>query len=606
MTNEPIDAEHSTRSALRHLAFTLCVLTLSQGCNFAVGSSDVIAQPTSFVTEQPRQPSYADVVYAPTSPQQRLDLYLPAPQAALSPVVIWIHGGAFTVGDKRAILNNTLHNPPRAAIVPARGPLIVSQIQVPDVAALTAKGYAVVSLNYRLAPGLRSEKDFMLSLRQSVQDAKAAVRFLRANAAQYHLDPDKFAAWGNSAGGFIVSMLGATADQTTIFDDPSLGNVGVSSAVQAVVDWFGPIDFVSNDAQLAASRACAYVRTRPRLLPNHWAEMAMQYSPLTYIPRAVVLPSFLIAHGDADCSVPAAQSRELYTALEKSHGMATLTVLPGVGHEDPAFMQTQMVSTLDFIDVALGVTRTTPIAATPTLSNNNAPAQTNGDTARTTNEAWQFTAGLATINQPKLPGSSTRKTSVFPVFSATYDRFFAGAVPDTGIPLGLGIYLVQDQHWSIGTEVGETVFGNTGTTTLGAAFANYGTKYFLLTSNVKTDIEGHEQGTQFSINLLGQFQPIENLEISAGPGFTWANGEYMQKFFGIDAAQSAHLGLTPYTARGGIDSLRVTFGARYTITPNWDLGAELKAARLRGDAGNSPLTQSKSQDNFSIFAIYNF
>jgi len=91
----------------------------------------------------------------------------------------------------------------------------IVEVQVPSVAALTAKGYAVAGIDYRL------NQDPVAA----VQDAKAAVRFLRANAARYHLNPDRFAAWGNSAGGYSAIMLGLTADQHTVFDDPNLGNL---------------------------------------------------------------------------------------------------------------------------------------------------------------------------------------------------------------------------------------------------------------------------------------------------------------------------------------------------------------------------------------------
>ncbi|HEY5227630.1 MAG TPA: alpha/beta hydrolase, partial [Opitutaceae bacterium] len=134
------------------------------------------------------------------------------------------------------------HGPPAILIRLARWVGIegIYQIQVPDVGALTAKGYAVASLNYRLLnkPG---EKFYSIAL-PAVQDGKAAVRFLRANASKYNIDPRRFAVWGNSAGGFIGAMLGVTGDQPTVFDDPALGNADVSSAVQAVVVWFGAID----------------------------------------------------------------------------------------------------------------------------------------------------------------------------------------------------------------------------------------------------------------------------------------------------------------------------------------------------------------------------
>lgn len=150
--------------------------------------------------------SIADLAYAEKSPLEKLDLYLPAPSNGLAPLVIWIHGGALMVGDKRSMPRKNFGPPPKPT-----GRMGPFQIQVPDVAALTAKGYAVVSLNYRLGTSMDA------AALPAVQDGKAAVRFLRANAAKYHLDPDKFAAWGNSAGGYMAAMLGVTGDQPTPF-----------------------------------------------------------------------------------------------------------------------------------------------------------------------------------------------------------------------------------------------------------------------------------------------------------------------------------------------------------------------------------------------------
>jgi acetyl esterase/lipase len=181
------------------------------------------------------RPMIADLAYADKSPFQKLDLYLPTPGNNPSPLVIWIHGGGFTVGDKRSMPHRNLGPPVPRHPTPA-GPRGPYQIQVPDVSALTAKGYAVVSLNYRL--GFSMYTDAVAA----IQDGKAAVRFLRANASKYRLDPTRFAVWGNSAGGYMAAMLGVTGDQPTTFDDATLGNADVSSAVQAVVVWYGAED----------------------------------------------------------------------------------------------------------------------------------------------------------------------------------------------------------------------------------------------------------------------------------------------------------------------------------------------------------------------------
>jgi acetyl esterase/lipase len=227
-----------------------------------------------------------------------------------------MHGGGFMVGDKRSMPRRNFGPPPKIM-----GPMGPYQIQVPDVAALTSKGYAVVSLNYRL--DYRIGDHVYKAAVEGFQDAKAAVRFLRANAGRYNLDPDRFAVWGNSAGGYMAAMLGVTGDQPTKFDDPTSPNASVSSAVQAVVVWYGAVDadFLSPDIRM-----------------------------VHYIPTAKVLPPFLIANGEADPNVKAENARRLHHALIDAGASSILTIIPGAGHEDPAFMATQMVPTFEFLD----------------------------------------------------------------------------------------------------------------------------------------------------------------------------------------------------------------------------------------------------------------
>jgi acetyl esterase/lipase len=194
------------------------------------------------------------------------------------------------------------------------------QVQVPDVDVLIAKGYAVVSLNYRL--GISIFTDAV----SAVRDGKAAVRFLRANAGKFGIDPDHFAVWGNSMGGYMAAIIGVTGDQPSEFDDPSLGNVEVSSAVQAVVVWYGAED-----------------------------RMPGQNLSIThYLPTAKKLPAFMIANGDADPVVSPAMAQRLQDALVRAGARSSLAILHGAGHEDPAYMATQMIPTFAFLDKTFG------------------------------------------------------------------------------------------------------------------------------------------------------------------------------------------------------------------------------------------------------------
>ena len=257
------------------------------------------------------RPTYADLAYADQSPFEKLDLYLPKQPSAAVPLVIWIHGGGLQEGDKRAMPRHDSKLPNGA-----NDPRMPYQIQVPDVAALTEKGYAVASLNYRLGWKMLTDA------KAAIQDCKAAVRFLRANAGIYGVAPDKFAVWGNSAGGYVAAMLGVTGDQSTKFDNAALGYPSVSSEVQAVVVWFGAED----------------------RLPDE--ELSIAH----YIPTAKTLPPFKIANGDADPIISTEQAQRLQDALAKAGAKSSLTILHGAGHEDPLYTKTQMIPTFEFLD----------------------------------------------------------------------------------------------------------------------------------------------------------------------------------------------------------------------------------------------------------------
>ncbi len=277
-----------------------------------------------------------DVPYARLSAAQRLDLYRPtAPSgsgagARRLPVVLTIHGGAFALGDKAQ--------------------------DAPVVAALLAAGYAVAAVNYRLSGEARFPA--------AVQDVKAAVRWLRAHADSYGLDPDRIAASGQSAGGYLAVMLGATAG-VAMYDDPRLGSPGVSSAVQAVVDFYAPVNFGSMDEQARSNTRCAAADARhgrpgspeSRFLGRAVAtapQLVRAASPLHYLGHAATLPPFLVEHGDADCVVPHGQSLELAEALRAAGApVVELTIIAGAGHGGLFPAAQRMAAVVEFLDRVL-------------------------------------------------------------------------------------------------------------------------------------------------------------------------------------------------------------------------------------------------------------
>ena len=254
---------------------------------------------------------WLDLPYASISQAQTLDVYLPAEGDGPFPVVLHIHGGAFAMGDKR-------------------------DIHVMAFLKGLERGYAVASVNYRLS----GEAIFPAGL----QDIKAAIRWLRANSETYHLDRDRIAACGGSAGGNYAAMVCLTADVTEL-EDLSLGNPEYPCNVQAAVDLFGPTDFLKMDEQLAESGLgpsdhgeenspeSRYLGAKITEIP----ELVRAANPMTYIHKH--MPPIFIQHGRKDALVPVQQSIIFAQKLEKFVGrdLFEFEIIEDAGHGDPLF-----------------------------------------------------------------------------------------------------------------------------------------------------------------------------------------------------------------------------------------------------------------------------
>ncbi len=248
----------------------------------------------------------ANVPYLAPDRAEKLDLYLPAtpaPGAPLSPAVVWIHGGGWTGGTKNE----------------ARAKQICTT--------LTAAGYVAVSIDYRLGEG---------AWPTNLYDCKNAMRFLRAHAAEYHLDPNRIAVAGGSAGGHLALMVGLTAG------DPEFEPAGAatpypkfSSEVRAIVNMYGITDLLTRrktdatgkptDELVDGGAAKVYGATR-ETNPAVWKKV----SPVTHVRKDS--PPVLILHGRADTTVDYAQATELAEVLKKAGTPHELHLIDGVGH----------------------------------------------------------------------------------------------------------------------------------------------------------------------------------------------------------------------------------------------------------------------------------
>jgi acetyl esterase/lipase len=221
-------------------------------------------------------------------------------------VVVWIHGGAFAMGH-RGLLPDFL-------------------IEAGFFDLLVRPGFAVAAVDYRLS----GEAHFPAQL----HDVKAAIRWLRARSPELGLDPSRVAAWGESAGGHLAAMAGVTSGLPDM--EGGVGVVGQSSAVDAVVDWYGPTDFSSMDRQRPPDAVQSHGDAgspESRLLGatvDERPDLVARADPCTYVRAG--LPPFLVAHGTADRLVPFGQSLVLVDALERAGVPVTFRPVAGADH----------------------------------------------------------------------------------------------------------------------------------------------------------------------------------------------------------------------------------------------------------------------------------
>lgn len=274
----------------------------------------------------------------------KLDLYLPpAGFRGPRPTVIYIHGGGWQSGGPR--LSGAFDNWPRV------------------LAAIASRGYVVASVSYRFAGEAPHPA--------AIQDVKASIRWLRANAGKYRVDPARIMVWGASAGGQLAALAATSCGVAAL--EPAAGSAGpprndkveqqtagtapvgdASDCVQGAVTWYGIFDFTG---RALGPPEQAYLGCAPS---GCTPEQARSPSAISYLGPNTA-PMLMIA-GSEDHTVPPAQSRDFYAAMQARHLRGELMIIPGVDHsfigKTPEATRDAsragLARTIDFIDSVIG------------------------------------------------------------------------------------------------------------------------------------------------------------------------------------------------------------------------------------------------------------
>jgi len=279
-------------------------LRLYKICLITVGIFYMMRLP---ISAQPANNIYIqkDIVYGHAgSVNLKLDIALPIEGIGPFPVILFFHGGGWQAGDK----SHGHH----------------------WIRMFANSGYVGVTVSYRFAPAFKWPSQ--------VQDAKAAVRYLRANAASLNIDPDRIGVMGESAGGYLALMVGMTNPADSLEGDG--GAPEISSQVQAVVSYFSVSDFTLPAAKLSQEVEADVRQYYKKPLSEVLADfigtndpddsILTKMSVLPYIDKND--PPVQIFQGDADPFISVEQAQKLEDALEKANVPHELVLVKGGGH----------------------------------------------------------------------------------------------------------------------------------------------------------------------------------------------------------------------------------------------------------------------------------
>jgi len=247
-----------------------------------------------------------NIVYAEDgSKQLLLDIYKPTQQKEPN-LIVWIHGGAWHSGSKE--------NPPLG---------------------LLPYGYALASIDFHAS----TEKPFPAN----VQDIKAAIRFLRANAKKYGYKADKIIIWGSSSGGHLAALVATTNNNLTL--EGNLGNYPeISSSVQACLNFYGPTNLLTILNQSTPHGLNVRLPALAILLGKPLEQVTDLVKLASPVFQADATdPPIFICHGEQDNQVPINQSIELWSIYKNLNLKIQIEFVPNVGHADPIYYKKEMM-----------------------------------------------------------------------------------------------------------------------------------------------------------------------------------------------------------------------------------------------------------------------
>lgn len=262
---------------------------------------------------EPKAPQYSvdanvtfaqvDSWYGHITKDLKMNVIYPERVEEKVPCIVWICGGAWLQMD--------------------------ISVHMAYLCGLARKGFVVASVQYRTS----NEVQFPGQL----EDVKAAIRYLRAHAARYNIDSEKFGVMGESAGGHLTAMTALTGDKKELDRGQYLG---YSSKVQAACPWYLPADISKMPKQTDMKMQAAPESLLIGKNAAYFQEEAMQACPVSYVtPDA---PPFLLLHGTADRTVPFEQSEAMYDALETNGVSVDLIAIEGADHADIHFFQEEI------------------------------------------------------------------------------------------------------------------------------------------------------------------------------------------------------------------------------------------------------------------------